>query len=568
MLGPQASRLRILVVDDEEANLLFLDKALSRKGHQVILAHNGEEALSLFERMQPDLVLMDVMMPGWDGFETTRRIRAGGGSGSRWIPLIFLSAVGRTPDMVKGMASGGDDYLVKPVDLALLESKIAAMQRIALLQRDLETKNSALAQAHASSEHQKQTSVKIFSRLMRLENMPLRHIQFRVLPCDAFSGDLVGAAEGPDGSIYLLLADAAGHGLDAAATVLPLISHFYTLSERGHPLAHIAREMNQRLHELLPTQHFVAAQLLRADPARGLLEVLNAGMPSAYLLNADGSLRREFRSNYLPFGLQLLEQEEYQPEMNFVCPGQQVLLCSDGLTESGTENNNPFGIDGVLAAVNSAHAAESRMGAVLAAYERHRAGREAEDDVSIAVLTIPEWPAAQLVGYAPALSSPPEQAEPGAFSLRLGPDHVRNPNLVANLVQMLSNSRLIPPSLIRPIFFSMKELLANAVDYGLLKLDSRAPACSSEESWQTWRTERRQRLADLDQGYVVIDVETLAASQAITHARWRLTVGDSGDGFNTQRVQTIQGGLARIQRLTGSQPVFNEQGNVVAVEFP
>jgi CheY-like chemotaxis protein len=82
----QASRLRILVVDDEDANLLFLEKALSRKGHQVILAHNGEEALSLFERVQPDLVLMDVMMPGWDGFETTRRIRAGGGSSARGYP--------------------------------------------------------------------------------------------------------------------------------------------------------------------------------------------------------------------------------------------------------------------------------------------------------------------------------------------------------------------------------------------------------------------------------------------------------------------------------------------------
>ncbi len=337
MFGHQASRLRILVVDDEDANLLFLEKALSRKGHQVILAHNGEEALSLYERTQPDLILMDVMMPGWDGFETTRRIRAGGGSGSRWVPLIFLSAVGRTPDMVKGLAAGGDDYLVKPVDLALLESKIADMQRIAQLQRDLEIKNSDLARANATSEQQKQTSVKIFSRLMRLDNTPLHHIQFKVLPSDVFSGDLVGAAEGPDGSIYLMLADAAGHGLDAAATILPLVSNFYTLSERGHPLARIAKSMNQRLHDLLPTQHFVAALLVKADPARGLLEVLNAGMPSAYLLAPDGSPHREFRSNYLPFGLQTTEQDEYQPEMNFVSPGYQVLLCSDGLTESGTQ---------------------------------------------------------------------------------------------------------------------------------------------------------------------------------------------------------------------------------------
>ena len=565
MLGTQAARLRILVVDDEDANLLFLEKALSRKGHQVILAHTGEEALSLYERVQPDLVLMDVMMPGWDGFETTRRIRAGGGSGNRWVPLIFLSAVGRTPDMVKGLAAGGDDYLVKPVDLALLESKIAAMQRIAQLQRDLEIKNADLARANAASEQQKQTSVKIFSRLMRLENTPLRHIQFRVLPSDVFSGDLVSAAEGPDGSIYLMLADAAGHGLDAAATILPLVSNFYTLSERGHPLARIASGMNQRLHELLPTQHFVAALLVKVDPARGLLEVLNAGMPSAYLLTPDGHPHREFKSICLPFGLQSTEQDEYQPEITFVSPGYQVLLCSDGLTESGSEYRNAFGAEGILAAVQAAHSAETRMASVLAAYDRHRAGRDAKDDVSIAMLTVPEWTAPPPPKDLDLPALTPISDASSSFQLTLGPDQIRNPDLLANVVHLLHHLHIVPPSLIGAFFSALKELLANAVDYGLLKIHSRAPECLNETTWREWRTERRSRLAKLTHGSINIMVEY--QPQVDAQPRWILQVTDSGDGFDINAPRPPKGGLARIAQQTGAEPTFNTQGNAVVVQF-
>jgi DNA-binding response OmpR family regulator len=561
----QASRLRILVVDDEDANLLFLEKALSRKGHQVILAHNGEEALSLFERVQPDLVLMDVMMPGWDGFETTRRIRAGGGSSARWVPLIFLSAVGRTPDMVKGLAAGGDDYLVKPVDLALLESKIAAMQRIAQLQRDLETKNSDLVRANSANDRQKQTAVKIFSRLMRLENTPQRHIQYKVLPSDVFSGDLVSAAEGPDGSLYLMLADAAGHGLDAAATVLPLVSQFYTLSERGHPLARIAKGMNQRLHELLPAQHFVAALLVKADPARGLLEVLNAGMPTAYLLTADGVPYREFHSAYMPFGLQIMEQEEYQPEMNFVPAGHQIVLCSDGLTETESDSGKPFGLDGVLNAIRSAHSIDTRMSAVLAAFDRHRAGRAAKDDVSIATLTIPPWTTNQKNPTTLSIvSGPPVMA--GAFQMTLGPQQLRNPDLLANVIHLVDQLHLVPQPLVGKVFFSLKELLANAVDYGLLAMNSRAPECLSPETWRLWRTERLARLAKLDSGSVHIALATITDEDGGS-PHWQLSVTDSGAGFDTQAPRPPGGGLARITELTGQEPAFNAQGNTVVARF-
>lgn len=560
MTGSQPARLRILVIDDEDANLLFLEKALSRKGHQVILAHTGEEALALYERTQPDLVLMDVMLPGWDGFETTRRIRAGGGQGGRWVPLIFLSAIGRTTDVVKGLAAGGDDYLVKPVDLALLESKIAAMQRIALLQRELEVKNNDLDQARTSDERQKRTSAKIFNKLMRLDS-PQRHVQFRVLPSDLFSGDLVSASEGPDGSIYMMLADAAGHGLDAATSVLPLVSKFYALSERGHPLARIARDMNRQLHDLLPTPHFVAAVLVKADPARHVLEVVNAGMPTALLIAPSGEKLRQFHSNYMPFGLQLLEQEDYQPEFEHLNPGYQVVACSDGLTESGVEYGKAFGQEGLETAIRAAYAPNSRLSAILAAYERHCAGKKARDDVSIAILTIPErtlpssGPAANGQTVAPCF--------PSSFVLTLGPAQLRDRDLLANVSYTLSHTQLIPQALAGKVFYVLKELVVNAIDYGLLSMESRSASYINAVAWDQWRTERWARLAKLESGSVTIRLDTLTSD---SDPSWRLEVTDSGAGFPANMDLPLEGGLRRIGQFT-AMPEFQVGRSSVAVDF-
>lgn len=146
--------LDILVVDDEESNRLFLAKALGRRGHRVHLATNGQDALHQFDQARPDLVLVDVMMPGWDGYETTRRLRASEQSRGRWIPILFVSALDNSADIARGLAAGGDGYITKPIDLPLLEAQICAMQRIAVIQRQLEESNRQLARFHRNQQAQ------------------------------------------------------------------------------------------------------------------------------------------------------------------------------------------------------------------------------------------------------------------------------------------------------------------------------------------------------------------------------------------------------------------------------
>lgn len=114
--------LKILAADDNRTNLLLIATLLGRMGHQVVTARDGNEAVRCFRTEQPDLVLLDVVMPGMDGLAVARQIK--GLAGDRWVPIIFLSALDRKEDLMAGLDAGGDDYLAKPIDVTLLEAKI------------------------------------------------------------------------------------------------------------------------------------------------------------------------------------------------------------------------------------------------------------------------------------------------------------------------------------------------------------------------------------------------------------------------------------------------------------
>ncbi|MFO7772406.1 MAG: response regulator transcription factor [Dehalococcoidia bacterium] len=115
---------RVLVVDDESRILNFLSSKLRASGYEVLTASNGVEALEQVEAQEPDLVVLDVLMPQKDGFETLKEIRT-----FSPVPTIILSARGENADKVKGLSLGADDYLAKPFSPDELIARIEAVRR-------------------------------------------------------------------------------------------------------------------------------------------------------------------------------------------------------------------------------------------------------------------------------------------------------------------------------------------------------------------------------------------------------------------------------------------------------
>jgi two-component system OmpR family response regulator len=116
---------RILVVDDEQSITDLVSMALRYEHFAVQVAHGGREALDAVEDFSPDLIVLDVMMPGIDGFEVARRLRNGG----THIPVLFLTARDATEDKVRGLTLGGDDYMTKPFSVEELVARIRAILR-------------------------------------------------------------------------------------------------------------------------------------------------------------------------------------------------------------------------------------------------------------------------------------------------------------------------------------------------------------------------------------------------------------------------------------------------------
>ena len=118
---------KILVVEDDEDIQELIDFNLAREGYHVLKVASGEEALSVENREKPDLVILDLMLPGLDGLEVCRRLKSGQDGGA--VPIIMVTAKGEESDIVTGLELGADDYLVKPFSPRILVARVRNVLR-------------------------------------------------------------------------------------------------------------------------------------------------------------------------------------------------------------------------------------------------------------------------------------------------------------------------------------------------------------------------------------------------------------------------------------------------------
>ncbi|GAB4114795.1 MAG: twitching motility response regulator PilH [Wenzhouxiangellaceae bacterium] len=114
MQGVHKHMAKILIVDDSSAQLYSMSKLMKSQGHEVVVAENGEAAITTAKAEMPDLILMDVVMPGMSGFQATRQLSRD--SQTKDIPIIFVTSKDQETDRIWGMRQGGADYITKPVN--------------------------------------------------------------------------------------------------------------------------------------------------------------------------------------------------------------------------------------------------------------------------------------------------------------------------------------------------------------------------------------------------------------------------------------------------------------------
>lgn len=321
--------MHILVVEDSAACAHYYSQYLQACVDQLSKACSLAEARRLLQdpACRPvNGVILDQFLADGLGLELMPCLR------KLWpqAGVVMVSANDNPAFWLEAFEQGIDDYLIKPANMALLWVK---------LRRCIEQKAKDWAQQQElnrriETERQEQILAKqLFDYLTRSLSEQPGFMRSQSLSQALFNGDLILHQQASDGSWYLLLADAMGHGLAAAVSLMPVWQIFQTMSRKALPLMELVLELNDKLECQLPDDRFVAAMLIHLQPAQNRLSIWNGGMPPAILYRF--GLAPEFvNSDNLPLGIlsqtasQMLVTERPLAEI------QRILAFSDGVTES------------------------------------------------------------------------------------------------------------------------------------------------------------------------------------------------------------------------------------------
>ncbi len=557
--------MKILIVDDNRLNITMTSTYCRNWGHTVVTAINGAEAVERYLADKPDLILMDVMMPIMDGFEATSRIRLL--SEPNWVPIILLTALDNDEDLVRGVASGADDYLTKPVNFTILREKIRIMQRIATIQGQLTESLSRLEDYRDKAEEERHLAAHVMDRIVRFGQIDDDLVHHHLIPALNFSGDVVAWARTPGDDLHVLLGDATGHGLAAALSVMPVTEVFYGMTAKGFPIPRIADEINRKIRRLMPRERFVAAVLASVQFATRTIQIWNGGCPAALFLDQSGEVIRTWPSLHPPLGI--LPEDAFSAEVDvYQWSGEgQLLMCSDGLLEAEDQDGVAFSLWGLVNALEGVNS-NGRIEQILMALHAHLAGGAQGDDVSLVTVDCPDRHI-QLAEARPSQRRYVGEAGSWCLKLCLSPHEFRQIDVLPFLLDWCHQTGLDEHRLSK-LFVVIAELYNNALDHGLLQLDSRLKA--GIDGFEHYIRLRGERLAQLQEGHITLELSVVEFDEV---PAIRVQVIDSGSGFDhtaiskglTDSERPSGRGLALIQNLC-RQVSFQRNGSDVTAIFP
>jgi len=369
------SESRILIVDDAKTNIDILVEAL-HGDYKLSVALDGEAALRSVEKSAPDLVLLDIVMPGLDGFEVCRRLRAQ--ESTRELPIMFLSALEDVKDKTRGFEVGGNDYLTKPFEILEVKARVRSLLK---------------AKAYADAIRE------ALDRDLRIA----RDIQMGILPTDLVAatshsgldvhaiiepaqkvgGDLYEVLRASDDRLVIALGDVSGKGISAALFMAIAVTVLRTLARHIVDPAEILHRLNDELAEQNPRGMFVTIQCLVFDLERGCVIGAGAGHHQLALLSPNKAPRLAFPSSGRPAGL--FPSNALECDTLTLEPGDTFVLFSDGVSEATNTAGDFYGEDRLLILLSSCAGASSAdiVTRVMADVRAFAAGAKQSDDITV-----------------------------------------------------------------------------------------------------------------------------------------------------------------------------------------
>jgi sigma-B regulation protein RsbU (phosphoserine phosphatase) len=384
---------RILVVDDNRINRRILVTILSKQGYELMEASSGEAGQDLATRQHPDLILLDVMMPGKDGYAVCAELKADEHTAD--IPIIFLSSLSQAGDKIRGLQVGAVDYVTKPFDQGEVLARVRSHLLIRRLTQQLLAANLVLVEKQRHLDEDLRAAADIQRSLIpRRPRLPQSvAMAWRFDPCDQVGGDLFNVYWLDERFVVLYIADVSGHGVSAAMVTVALSQsllpdggitrHSPAPGDLSPPAAVLGQLDREYPLERFDKYFTIWYGIL--DCQTGRLRYSQAGHPIPVLLRSSGTIELlQAGGPIIGLGMRLsFDEGEVQ-----LLPGDRLYLHTDGIVEFENPDREFFGDDRLQCELTygRGQSLDDSCELVLRALRCFARGTDPQDDVTLAAL--------------------------------------------------------------------------------------------------------------------------------------------------------------------------------------
>lgn len=519
--------MKILIVDDHSYNCEILSCILQDAGHVCVEAKNGAIACEVITADQAiEFVLMDVNMPVMDGYEATRRIRLL--TQGRLVTIIFVTGLDNSEVTVKCLEAGGDDFVPKPINQDILLSKISAHNRQRGYFNQLKSANDELLYHQSMMNREHKIVEHVFMQNGKRNDTYCVNVKHHTSSMSLFNGDLVLSSPSPAGGVYILIGDFTGHGLSAAIGSLPVTEIFYDYAAKQSSVAQMARQINTRLHSLLPMGMFFCACIMHLNASGRELSLWSGGMNDMVCqLPGEPELVR-LTGDHMPLGI--LEKHEFNEltQLHTMPLGTRIYVYTDGINEVTNAEGSEFGHAQVERLILE-NRVDTIAGIVSAVLEFQGASAQSDDFSLVEILCEPVLHFSKTTHAGIDVGAKYRQVEsfPWELAVDLTAQDLASIDIVQQLLSLVGSLQGVELHQDK-LFIITSELFSNALEHGVLGLDSALK--STPDGFARYYSLREQGLARLKDEFIKLRYQYIRGAPN----QIRLTITDSGPGFDYQ----------------------------------
>jgi len=557
--------MKILIAEDSQLSRSVLSSILAQYDYTVIEAEHGQEAVEKYVEYDPDVILMDLMMPVMNGYTATRKIKEL--AGDKFIPIIVITSIVETSSLTESVESGADDYLNKPYNAEAIHAKIIALSRIKTLHDDLRESEQKIEKLSKQAESELLVAEHIYDFVLDKGHNGLTNVRQYMRPVTNFNGDILLTAHTPAGGFNVMLGDFTGHGLSAAIGAIPASEIFYQMTAKGFSIGDIVTEMNQRLQKILPLNMFCAASFIEVDQERTTMSVWNGSMPDIIVTDAEGNMINRVASSHAALGILTPEKFYRKIDILSLQGDERVYMCSDGVLDARNSESVKYSLKSYLRLFENNKQCPVGLNEIVDDLFSFAENGEVNDDISIIEVNmdkkVDSWHAdnKDIIGGTRITTE-------WSASISFDAESLKHTNPVPLLLNMVNGINVIHGHKER-LYTVLSELFTNSLDHGLLHLDSSLK--SSPEGFQEYFMQRENRLNELTDASISIDMK-----QRCIDDDWFISIDvkDSGDGFDYDKTRAsldnnegLSGrGIELIKQICHSID-YNQAGNEVKAMY-